>query len=153
MYAYICHSLNTQLFVPWQICLKRSLIKSVRVNINQLSCSTGLGRSSFCNIAVVGLGCMLDKTIVFLQRTKGFASILVKYLEIKMCPYVTALLNIIHCFLNVFAFAVKREEFHIHVYCPGVGADQPLWSVFFFFFSELPTFSPFAHFLQVLPFK
>ena len=40
---------------------------------------------------------------------------------------------------------------NIHVYCPGVGADQPLGSNFFF--SELPTFSPFAHFLQDLPFK
>ena len=29
-------------------------------------------------------------------------------------------------------------------------ADQPLGSIFF---SELPTFSPFVHFLQDLPFK
>ena len=39
---------------------------------------------------------------------------------------------------------------NIHVYCPGVGADQPMGSKSF---SELPTFSPFAHFLQDLPFN
>ena len=35
---------------------------------------------------------------------------------------------------------------NIHVYCPEVGADQPLGSNFF---SESYIFSPFAHFLQV----
>ena len=49
-----------------------------------------------------------------------------------------------------------REEdffniFVIYMYiAPGWGADQPVGSKYF---SELPTFSPFAHFLQDLPFK
>ena len=33
--------------------------------------------------------------------------------EILVCPYVTALLNIIHCFLNVFTFAGKSGQFHM----------------------------------------
>ena len=33
--------------------------------------------------------------------------------EILVCPYVTALLNIIHCFLNVFAFAGTSGQFHM----------------------------------------
>ena len=35
--------------------------------------------------------------------------------EILVCPYVTALLNIIHCFMNAFAFAGKSGQFHIMV--------------------------------------
>ena len=40
----------------------------------------------------------------------------------------------------------KRFEYYgnIHVYCPGVGADEPLQSIF----SESLIFSPTAHFLQ-----
>ena len=38
----------------------------------------------------------------------------------------------------------------IHVYCPRVGAHQPLGSIFF---SESQIFSPFAHYLQVFLFK
>ena len=39
---------------------------------------------------------------------------------------------------------------NIHVYCPGVGADEPLGSNFF---SESLIFSPTAHFLQDFYFK
>ena len=38
----------------------------------------------------------------------------------------------------------------IHVYCPGVGADEPLVPNFF---SESSIFSPTAHFLQDFSFK
>ena len=38
----------------------------------------------------------------------------------------------------------------IHVYCPGVGADEPLGSNFF---SESLIFSPTANFLQDFHFK
>ena len=34
---------------------------------------------------------------------------------------------------------------NIHAYCPGVGTDEPLESIFF---SESLIFSPTAHFLQ-----
>ena len=39
---------------------------------------------------------------------------------------------------------------NIHVYCPGVGAYEPLGSIFF---SESLIFSPTAHFLQDFYFK
>ena len=39
---------------------------------------------------------------------------------------------------------------NIHVYCPGVGADEPLGSIFF---SESLIFSPTAHLLQDFHFK
>ena len=47
----------------------------------------------------------------------------------------------------------KTFEYYedIHVYCPGVGAHEPLGS--FFFFSESLIFSPTAHFLQDFHFK
>ena len=38
----------------------------------------------------------------------------------------------------------------IHVYCPGVGAYEPLWSIFL---SESLIVSPIAHFLQDFHFK
>ena len=38
----------------------------------------------------------------------------------------------------------------IHVYCPGVGAHEPLGSIFF---TESLIFSPTAHFLQDFHFK
>ena len=38
----------------------------------------------------------------------------------------------------------------IHVYCPGVGAYEPLGSILF---SESLIFSPIAHFLQDFHFK
>ena len=38
----------------------------------------------------------------------------------------------------------------IHVYCPGVGAYEPLWSIFL---SESLMVSPIAHFLQDFHFK
>ena len=38
---------------------------------------------------------------------------------------------------------------NIHVYCPGVGADEPLGSNFF----QNQIFSPTAHFLQDFHFK
>ena len=43
----------------------------------------------------------------------------------------------------------KMFEYYdnIHVYCPGVGADEPQ------FFSESLIFSPTAHFLQDFSFK
>ena len=46
----------------------------------------------------------------------------------------------------------KMFEYYgnIHVYCPGVGADEPLGSIFF---SESLIFSPTAHFLQDFHFK
>ena len=37
----------------------------------------------------------------------------------------------------------------IHVYCPGVGADLPLGSIFF----QNRKSCPFAHFHKVFPFK
>ena len=40
---------------------------------------------------------------------------------------------------------------NIHVYCPGVGAHEPLGSFFFRIGNII--FSPVAHFLQVLSFK
>ena len=46
----------------------------------------------------------------------------------------------------------KRFEYYgnIHVYCPGVGADEPL---VLFVFKESLIFSPIAHFLQDIFFK
>ena len=46
----------------------------------------------------------------------------------------------------------KMFEYYgdIHVYCPGVGADEPLVPIFF---SESLIFSPTAHFLQEFSFK
>ena len=46
----------------------------------------------------------------------------------------------------------KMFEYYgdIHVYCPGVGAYEPLGSIFF---SESLIFSPTAHFLQDVHFK
>ena len=38
---------------------------------------------------------------------------------------------------------------NVQVYCPGVGADEPLGSIF----SESSIFSPTAHFLQDFHFK
>ena len=51
--------------------------------------------------------------------------------------------------------AVSEEKMfeyyaNIHVYCPGVGVDEPLESSFF---SESLIFSPTAHFLQDFHFK
>ena len=45
----------------------------------------------------------------------------------------------------------KMFEYYgdIHVYCPGVGAYEPLGSIF----SESLIFSPTAHFLQDFHFK
>ena len=37
---------------------------------------------------------------------------------------------------------------NIHVYCPRVGADEPLGSIFF---SESLLFSPTAHFRKIVP--
>ena len=54
----------------------------------------------------------------------------------------------------IYVMGVERRDkssalFHIiHVYCPRVGAHQPLGISFI---SELPIFSPFAHSLQVFP--
>ena len=50
----------------------------------------------------------------------------------------------------------KKFEYYgiIHVYCPRVGAYEPLgpfvffFFFFFFFFSESLIFNPYAHFLQ-----
>ena len=39
---------------------------------------------------------------------------------------------------------------HIHVYSPGAGADNPLGTNCF---HKHKIFCPFAHFMQVLPFK
>ena len=53
-----------------------------------------------------------------------------------------------------FGFVSEEKMFeyygNIHVYCPGVGADEPLGSIFF---SESLIFSPTAHFLQDFHFK
>ena len=49
-------------------------------------------------------------------------------------------------------FRDKMFEYygHIHVYSPGAGADKPLGTNCF---HKHKIFCPFAHFLQILPFK
>ena len=61
----------------------------------------------------------------------------------------------LHVKFGLIGQAVSKEktfEYYgdIHVYCPGVGAYEPLGSIFF---SESLIFSPTAHFLQDLHFK
>ena len=61
------------------------------------------------------------------------------------------------CFMQNLAFICqavsggKIFEYYgnIHIYCPGVGADEPLGSIFL----ESLIFSPTAHFLQDFIFK
>ena len=65
-----------------------------------------------------------------------------------------------YLFLNVMvSFVIVNQKLtgsalHIEknqtIYCPGVGADEPLGSIFF---SESFIFSPTAHFLQDFHFK